>query len=108
MVLLRQIDVVVESTGLIKPESDQQGVYVPIKGELIDVYVTEGMPVEKGDVIVRVNSPNAIELAGQATQAAVHLAAAERGYEMFPVKKKAAEKEIEAHASEDRGRRARP
>ena len=84
--------VVVESAGVIKPESEQQGVYVPIKGELADVYITEGMPVEKGDVLVRVNSPNAIELAGQASQAAVHLAAAERGYEMFPLKKKAAEK----------------
>jgi hemolysin D len=91
-----KVDVVVESAGLIKPESEQQGVYVPIKGELVDVYITEGMPVDKGDVLVRVNSPNAIELAGQATQASVHLAAAERGYEMFPVKKKAAEKEIEA------------
>lgn len=91
-----KVDVVVESAGLIKPESEQQGVYVPIKGEIVDVYVTEGMPVEKGDVLVRVNSPNAIELAGQATQAAVHLAAAERGHEMFPVKKKAAQKEIEA------------
>ena len=70
--------------------------YVPIKGEIVNVYVTEGMPVEKGDVLVRVNSPNAIELAGQATQAAVHLAAAERGYEMFPAKRKAAEKEVEA------------
>lgn len=91
-----RVDVVVEGAGLIKPESEQQGVYLPIKGELVDVFVTEGMPVEKGDVLVRVNSPNAIELAGQATQASVHLAAAERGYEMFPVKKKAAQKEIEA------------
>jgi membrane fusion protein, hemolysin D len=90
------IDVVVESAGLVKPESEQQGVYVPIKGEIVDVYVTEGMPVQKGDVLVRINSPNAIELAGQATQAEVHLAAAERGWEMFPEKKKAAQKELEA------------
>ena len=32
-----KIDVIVESAGLIKPESEQQGVYVPIKGELVDV-----------------------------------------------------------------------
>lgn len=89
-------DVVVESQGLVKPELEQQGVYLPIKGELVNVYVTEGMPVEKGDLVARVNSPSAIELAGQATQATVHLAAAQRGYEMFPVKKKAMEKEIEA------------
>lgn len=89
-------DVIVESQGLVKPELEQQGVYLPIKGELVNIYVTEGMPVEKGDVVARINSPNAIELAGQATQAAVHLAAAERGYQMSPIKKKAMEKELEA------------
>jgi HlyD family secretion protein len=89
-------DVVVESTGMVKPELEQQGVYLPIKGELVNLYVTEGMPIEKGDVVARINSPSAIELAGQATQASVQLAAAERGYETFPTKKKAMEKEIEA------------
>jgi hemolysin D len=106
-----RIDVVVESKGLVKPESDQQGVYVPIKGEIIDVYVSEGMPVSKGDVIVRINSPNAIELAGQASTAAVHLAAAERGLEVLPIKKKAAEKELAAMrakiAADDRDHEAR-
>lgn len=91
-----KVDVMVQAVGVVNPESEQQDIYVPIKGELVDVYVTEGMPVAKGDVMVRVNSPSAIELAGQATQAKVHLAAAERGHEMFPVKKKATEKEIEA------------
>ena len=62
-------DVIVESQGMVKPESEQQGVYLPIKGELVNVYVTEGMPVEKGDLVARINSPSAIELAGQATQA---------------------------------------
>jgi HlyD family secretion protein len=89
-------DVVVESTGMVKPELEQQGVYLPIKGELVNVYVTEGMPIEKGDVVARINSPSAIELAGQATQASVHLAAAQRGQEMFPAKRKAMEKELEA------------
>lgn len=89
-------DVIVESSGMVKPELEQQGVYLPIKGELVNVYVTEGMPVEKGDLVARINSPSAIELAGQATQATVHLTAAERGHEMFPVKKRAMEKELEA------------
>jgi HlyD family secretion protein len=89
-------DVVVQSQGVVKPELEQQGVYLPLKGELVNMYVTEGMPVEQGDVVARINSPNAIELAGQASQAKVHLAAAERGREMFPVKKKAMQKEIEA------------
>ncbi len=58
---------------MVKPELEQQGVYLPIKGELVNLYVTEGMPIEKGDVVARINSPSAIELAGQATQAAVQL-----------------------------------
>jgi HlyD family secretion protein len=91
-----KVDVMVQASGIVNPESEQLDVYVPIKGELVDVYVSEGMPVAKGDVMVRVNSPSAIELAGQATQAQVHLAAAERGHEMFPVRKKATQKEIEA------------
>lgn len=89
-------DVVVQSQGVVKPEQEQQGVYLPLKGELVNVYVTEGMPVEKGDVVARINSSNAIELAGQATQANVHLAAAERGKQMFPLKRKAMEKDLEA------------
>jgi hemolysin D len=89
-------DVVVEATGLVQPESDQHGVFVPIKGELVDVYATEGMPVEKGDVLMRINSPGAIEIAGQTATAALQLAAAESSYASFPDKKKAALKEVEA------------
>jgi HlyD family secretion protein len=89
-------DVVVEASGLVQPDSEQRGVFVPIKGELVDVYVTEGMPVEKGDVLMRINSPTAIEIAGQASTAEVQLAAAERTYQGFPEKKAATLKEIEA------------
>ena len=89
-------DVVVEATGLVQPQSDQHGVFIPIKGQLIDVYATEGMPVEAGDVLMRINSGTAIEVAGQTAQATVQLAAAERTYAAFPDKKKAALKELEA------------
>jgi hemolysin D len=89
-------DVIVEAGGIVNAETDQRSIYIPMKGDLVDIYVSEGMPVAKGDVLVRINSPNAIELAGQATQAKVHLAATERGYAMFPAKKKAMEKEIES------------
>lgn len=91
-----RVDVVIEAGGMVKPESEQHGVYVPMKGELVEMYVAEGMPVEKGDVVARINSPNAIELAGQAVQAQVHLVASERGAEMAPAKRRATEKEIEA------------
>jgi HlyD family secretion protein len=45
---------------------------------------------------MRINSPTAIEIAGQASQADVQLAAAERTYQGFPQKKEATLKEIEA------------
>ena len=89
-------DVVVEASGVVQPQSEQHGVFVPVKGELVDVYATEGMPVEAGDVLMRINSPQAIEIAGQTATAAVQLAAAERTYASFPDKKKATLKEMEA------------
>jgi hemolysin D len=89
-------DVVVEATGLVQPQSEQHGVFIPLKGELVDVYATEGMPVEAGDVLMRINSLTAIEVAGQTATATVQLAAAERTYAAFPEKKKAALKEMEA------------
>jgi HlyD family secretion protein len=89
-------DVVVEASGLVQPQSDQHGVFLPIKGDLVDVYATEGMPVEAGDVLMRINSGTAVEVAGQTATAAVQLAAAERTYASFPEKKKAALKELES------------
>lgn len=89
-------DVIVQGAGLVQPESEQQGVFAPIKGELVDLYAMEGMPIEKGDVLMRINSPTAIEIAGQASTAEVQLAAAERTYESFPAKRQATLKEIEA------------
>ncbi len=91
-----KMDVIVPTIGIVNPESEQQDVYVPIKGELVNIYVAEGMPVTQGDAIVRVNSPTAIEVAGQTAQAKIVLNNAERAREMFPAKKKAMEKEIEA------------
>jgi HlyD family secretion protein len=89
-------DVVVEATGLVEPQSEQHGVFLPIKGELVDVYATEGMPVEAGDVLMRINSGTAVEVAGQTATAQVQLEAAERTYAAFPDKKKAALQEMEA------------
>jgi hemolysin D len=91
-----RMDIIVQATGIVNPESELHEVYVPIKGELVNIYVTEGMPVTKGDVLARINSPSAIEVAGQATQANVNLLASERAYELFPARKKATEKDIAA------------
>jgi HlyD family secretion protein len=52
------------------------------------------MSVARGDVLARVNSPSAIELAGQATTAAHHLIAAEQKAAAFPATRRALEMQI--------------
>ncbi len=56
-------DVIVKATGTITPEEAQYRVQTPVKGELVDIYVAEGMPVLKGDLLARVYSPGAIGVA---------------------------------------------
>ncbi len=93
-----RVDVIVEGTGTVKPETRESKVHVPIKGHIADIYVAEGMPVSAGDVMMRLNSPSAIELAGQATQAKLNLASAEIKHASFPDTRRAMEKELEAIA----------
>jgi hemolysin D len=56
-------DVIIKANGQLGPESETRHVYVPIGGELVDLYVAEGAPVEKDDLIARINSIAAIEAA---------------------------------------------
>lgn len=91
-----RVDVIVRATGTVRPESEQYRVQTPIKGELIDIYVAEGMPVAKGDILARVNSPQAIELAGQAVAADVQYVNAQRAYKQFPERKKVLEIQLKA------------
>ena len=44
-------DVIVATVGAVAPESDIRRVYVPIDGELVDVYVATGMPVQVGRLL---------------------------------------------------------
>ncbi len=95
-----RMDTIVQASGSVRPESQELRVYVPVKGQLADMFVAEGMLVSKGDVLARVNSPSAIELVGQATTAYQHMLAAERKLESFPITKKALEMQIDALASQ--------
>lgn len=56
-------------------------------GELVNLYVAEGQPVTKGDVIARLNARGAIEAASNAMQAQLKLENAEREWRQFPEKK---------------------
>ncbi len=80
-------DVIVTATGTLAPASDIQRFYAPLDGELVNLYVAEGQPVAKGDVLARLDSRGAVEAAGNATQAQLKLERAERAWQEFPEKK---------------------
>ena len=77
-------DVIVKATGQLAPETDARRVYAPVDGQLVDIYMTEGMPVERGDVLARINALGAVQAATQALQAELKLAATEEKYRAFP------------------------
>src|SRR5260221_14745421 len=46
-------DVIVTAAGMLAPESEVRRFYAPIDGELTDIYIAEGQPVSKDDVVAR-------------------------------------------------------
>src|SRR5437868_9954012 len=59
-------DVIVSADGTLAPESEVRRVYAPVDGELADLYIAEGQPVSKDDVLARLNARGAIEAATNA------------------------------------------
>jgi HlyD family secretion protein len=80
-------DVIVTEQGTLAPASDVRRFYAPVDGELVNLYVAEGQPVAKGDVLARLNARAAVEAAGNAMQAQLKLENAEREWRQFPEKK---------------------
>jgi hemolysin D len=80
-------DVIVTEQGMLAPASEVRRFYAPIDGELANLYVAEGQPVAKGDVLARLNARGAVEAAGNAMQAQLKLENAERDWQQFPEKK---------------------
>jgi hemolysin D len=89
-------DVIVSAQGALAPESEVRRFYAPIDGELADLYVAEGQPVSKGDVLARLNARGAIEAASNALQAQLKLEEAEREWREFPEKKALMERKAAA------------
>jgi len=89
-------DVVVTANGTLAPEQEVRRVYAPIQGELVDIYLTEGMPVSKGDILARLNAREAIQAATKALDAELQLAQAEQEYNQFPRRKQLLEQQAEA------------
>ena len=77
-------DVIVTEQGALAPASDVRRFYAPVDGELMNLYVAEGQPVAKGDVLARLNARGAVEAAGNAMQAQLKLENAEREWRRFP------------------------
>jgi hemolysin D len=80
-------DVIVTEQGALAPASEIKRFYAPVDGELVNLYVAEGQPVAKGDVLARLNARGAVEAAGNAAQAKLKLENAEREWRQFPEKK---------------------
>ena len=80
-------DVIVTEQGSLAPASEVRRFYAPVDGELVNLYVAEGQPVAKGDVLARLNARGAVEAAGNAMQAQLKLENAEREWRQFPEKK---------------------
>jgi len=80
-------DVIVTASGTLSPESEVRRFYAPIDGELADLYIAEGQPVQKDDVLARLNARGAIEAATNALEARLKLDDAEREWKQFPEKK---------------------
>jgi HlyD family secretion protein len=59
--------------GTLAPESEVRRFYAPVDGELADLYVAEGQPVSKDDVLARLNARGAIEAAANALEAQLKL-----------------------------------
>jgi hemolysin D len=104
-------DVIVSTQGALAPESEVRRLYAPVDGEMANLYMAEGQPVSKGDVLARLNARGAIEAATNALEAQLKLESAEREWKEFPQKKALMERraatlkqqmELEEHQHEKR------
>jgi HlyD family secretion protein len=89
-------DVIVAAQGSLLPDSEVRRFYAPVDGELADLYIAEGQPVRKGDLVARLNARGAIEAASNALQAQLKLEDAEREWKQFPEKKALMERKVAA------------
>ena len=91
-------DVMVSASGVLEPEGAVRRFYAPIDGELVDLYVSEGLPVTEGDIIGRLNARLAIEAATRALDAEIELSEAQFEAGRFPALKELRLREAEALA----------
>lgn len=79
-----KVDVVISAPGVLVPEDDLRRVYTPIDGVLVEIYASEGAPVQAGDIVARIKARGAIDAASKLVEAKLQLAEAELEYRSFP------------------------
>lgn len=84
-------DVIVKATGILNPEGDVRRIYIPVNGQLVDNFMVEGSPVTKGDVLARINSPDAVQIATKSAEARMELEIAQRNASVLEEKIKVME-----------------
>ncbi len=89
-------DVIITVKGKLDQESGSSKVYSPTDGELVDIYIAEGVPVVKDQIIARVKSSNAIRAATDAQQAYLRLKEIEKEKLQFPSTRELMGKEIQS------------
>ena len=93
-------DVIVSASGVYVTETEITQVYPPTNGEIIDVFVHEGMPIEKNDVVARIDAKNAISELSNARIAELNYEKAVQDYKSLPLRKRIIEQKL--HASKVR------
>ncbi len=89
-------DVIISASGKLTERIEAKRIYSPAAGELVEIFVSEGVPVTKGDLIARIKSPQAIQIASAATLAKLAYNDILLQKEQFPAKQKLLERELVA------------
>lgn len=87
-------DVLVQVSGKLGPDSDERRVFAPIDGQLVNLYIAEGTPVNAGDVMARINALGAVEAIIRAESAKLKLLEAEEEYRLYPYNEQVLKKQI--------------
>lgn len=82
-----KVDVIISAPGTLVPADDLRRVYTPIDGELVEIYASEGAPVQAGDIVARIKARGAIDAASKLVEAKLQLAEAELEYRSFPAQR---------------------
>ncbi|MEN8189879.1 MAG: HlyD family efflux transporter periplasmic adaptor subunit [Thermodesulfobacteriota bacterium] len=93
---ITKADVIITAKGRLAERKGAKKVYSPVAGELVEIFVSEGVPVGKGDLIARIKSSQAIQSAGAATQARLALENMTRLKEQFPAQQELIQREIKS------------